>query len=562
MRIRLMLLAAVLVVFLTACGGPAGESVPPVESAPLAETDTPAPSVSSEQLTPSAPEPASSVPPAAEGFDSVYTDWSRLEPYQPDLGLYTRYYEEFTDRLIAVEGGYGGPLIPFPGASVGNGMDGGGKYLFGLVTADGTVVCDPVYEGISYSSSYNQELEQYVENNDFLILCRTIFEGEYDPVNYWMGEYVYTVAAGDGSWVLEEGYRHYFALSDGRLLLIDREEGLWLCGQDGTLTRSPLPEKPSVLWGEWWSEMGGFADGVACINTFDPNTREDTGYCLANAVTGEIIPLPDISTCYGWYYSPSLWAEAQDRETNLWGYLDRNGGWAIAPQFSRTNQFEESFACVTLVSGEQAVIDQSGNVMLEVQGDAIRPFRGGYGSNCYLVLEERDRKYVVTGVYDQNFRSVPDHPIVGRVLKNQFSSGAPATQEGNVWTLWDQEGAVCTVETDAELCGTEENGLLLFRDGNGGEGLYDPEAETWVIPMEKGYYYIRFLYELEEAVYGAWDGANEYDLLDADGELIAHVDDVFGIGNGLIRVRDGEYGGFLDTEGNWVFRWPIRENTD
>lgn len=556
MKRRRTLFAAALVLLLTACNGSVEESAPPVE------TGTPAPAASP-TVSPSGtadPEPSPSSP-------SVYTDWSQLDKREEAGALYTRYYEGFMDCLIPVDGGYGSPLISFPGGTMEIDFWGGSEYRYGLATADGTVVCDPVYDSIYHTSFYDWEREKYVDNEEFLILRRTVVEEADDPEQYPDGEQVLTVAAGDGSWVLEEGYRHCFSLSDGRLLLIDREEGLWLCGQDGTLERSPLPEKPSALWGDWWWEMGSFTDGVACISTFDPNTWESTGCCLANAVTGEIIPLPDISACYGWNYRSGLWAEAQDRETNLWGYLDRNGEWAIPPQFSRVDQFEGGFACVTLVSGEQAVIDQSGNVMLAVQGDVIRPFRGGYGSNCWLVLEERDRKDMVTGVYDQNFRSVPDHPIVGRVLENWFSNDAPATREGNVWTFWDQVGAVCTVETDAWFDYELEDGRLRFWTEGGAYGLYDPAAGTWVVPMEAGYTYIYPCSGLEEVVYRAellsdsgW--AEKCDLLNADGTRFARADHVFGSGDGLICVRDGGYSGFLDLEGNWVFRWPIRSNSD
>lgn len=558
MKKRMTLFAAALALLLTACNGSVEENAPP------AETATPAPAVSP-AVSPSVTADPEPVPPSPSVF--VYTDWSKLDQREETRASYTRYYEGFMDFLIPVDGGYGSRLMSFPGETMELDFWGWPEYRYGLATADGTVVCDPVYDSVYHPSFYDWERGEYVDNGEFLILDRTLVEESNDPEQYPDAERVLTVAAGDGSWVLEEEYRHCFTLSDGRLFLIDREEGLWLCGQDGTLERSPLPEKPSALWGDWWWEMGGFADGVACINTFDPNTGKSTGYCLANAVTGEIIPLPDISICYGWYFTPDSWAEAQDGRTNLWGYLDRNGEWAIPPQFSGINRFEEGFACVTLVSGERAVIDRSGNVMLEVQGDTIRPFLGGYGSNCYLVLAERDMEYVVTGVYDQNFRFIPDHPIVGRVLENQFSNGAPATREGNAWTLWDQEGAVCTVEVDAYLDWELEGGLLQFRSEDGAHGLYDPAAGKWVVPMDAGYTYIYPCSGLEKVVYRADLSANsssaeKCDLLDADGTRIARVDYVFGSGDGLICVRDGGYSGFLDLEGNWVFRWPIQSNSD
>lgn len=539
MRRRLsLLLAAAMALSLCACGGPAGED--------------PSSDVSAEPST-------------SQSLSPVYSDWSQLEPYQPERGLYSRYYDEPVDRLLAVEGGYGGQLIPFAGQVIENGW--WDEYRYGLATADGTLVCDPVYDSISWPSRYDPEAERWVseEDGDVLVLWKTMFDGSVDENGNLTGERVLTLAAGDGSWVLEDWFDNYYNLSDGRLLLMDGEERFWICDRDGTLTPSPLAEKLSQLWGDQWRQFVSFADGVSCVES----AGTSSGCWLVNALTGEVVRLPDVSYCMGWYYRPGPLAVAQHRETNLYGYLDRHGNWAIPPQFSRCDDFEGDFAQVNLVSGELAVIDRSGAVVLQPEAEFIRKFRSTDGSRYYLGLRVEHDQYKIVAIYDQNFTPIPDHPIIGRVMANTTDGGHAATREGREeerWTFWDQSGAVWTVETYAQLMGEEDDGRLRFYARSGLWGLYDPEAGRWVIPMEM-YDYILPSSNSGVPLYGGrlssrYSTGERWDVLNADGDRIARVDDFLGSSGGLILALDGGYSGFLDMEGNWVFRYPIRNNND
>lgn len=545
MKRRLIALAAVLLL-LSACGGPAGEAGTPLPSGTSPVTSGPSPSGS---------------------FSPVYTDWSKLEPYRPDLGRYTRYYEAFTGHLLPVEGGYGGALIPFPGADV---MDGiyEENFLFGLATADGTVVCDPAYEVIAHPSSYDRKLNRYVERSDFLILGRTFFEGDSGPMYEWQ-EYVYTVAAGDGSWVLEGEYRSYFDLSDGRLLLMDAAGGLWICGQDGTLTPSPLNEElPRRQEADWKTllERSAFYDGAGVFSEWG-----QSGSWLLNAVTGEVKHLPDVVSCQGWWDGDPL---AVARTGDLCGYLDRSGNWAIPPRFRVAREFEGNFAEVQLTSGRYVLIDRSGEVAVDPHG-YIFTGTDRDGTVYYLDRARDEEGGTIAAVYDGEGRLLPDHPLTG--LRATVERCAVTTAEKQVigdltvinglMTIWDYDGTVLGTVEGAQglsLMSCEDGKAMLHKSTAAGWsiGVYDLAAGAWIVPLDR-YLAVQTVTDGTDTVYIAWLEYGEGgDILGEDGTLIAHADDMFGSGNGLIRVRDGGYSGFLDTAGNWVFRWPISINDD
>lgn len=539
---RFLALAAALALVLTACGEPGGESAPPSETVP--ETSAPPASQTPAQT----PEPEESVSP-------VYSDWSRLEPYEADLGLYTRYYDETTDGLRAAEGGYGA-LLPFAGAEL---EVGGGypwsEYLWGLATADGTVVCDPVYD-------YVRQVE-----DRFLVLCRTVMGRWVDEYGDPVGCQYFTVAAADGSWVLEGEFSNCLTLADGRLLLIGDEETFWFCDGDGALERSPLTAKPSVMWAPWWDEMGNFYYGVACLPAYDIENGEYIyrGYLLANAFTGTVKLLDDVDDVNYWFDSGDL-IMAQDKATGRYGFLNMEGEWTTPPQYTTIWSFEGDYAVVERPVSQRVVIDRSGNELATLVGEDLRQW-GGYYLDCTWYAGEQSSK--VHRVYDEDFRLLPDHPLSGKKLATY--SGVPATREGDLWTIWDGEN-VYTAQIDGqfyEYTYGDGRGIFYQETDDGSSyryGLYDFAAGEWLIPMD-GYGYISRYGEGDESVYLAYspDGGPG-ELFDCRGDLITRMDDcygsIYGVEDGLIRLRVGGFSGWMDLQGNWVFRWPIRTNGD
>lgn len=141
---------------------PAGTPTPTLEAA---ATPTPTP----------APTPA----PTPTPILSVHTDWSALTPYEPPEPICTRRYEEFTGALIPADD-YG-PLVPFLGDKMG-----GVENLYGLMTAEGEIVVDPVFREVWPATVSSQRPFPF-----YMLLL---------PNKGW------AMAARDGSWCTEFRY--------------------------------------------------------------------------------------------------------------------------------------------------------------------------------------------------------------------------------------------------------------------------------------------------------------------------------------------------------------------
>lgn len=529
MKNRLLLLPTLtLALFLTACGGPAGEGAPP---------ETP-----------------------EESLSPVYTDWSKLEPYQPDQGLYTRYYDRPVDRLLAVEGGYGGPLIGFVGSLQRGGSGWGNVVKYGLAKVDGTVVCDPIYSSV------------YTENG-CLILERTdlVSEGGWDTQDR------VTVAAADGSWVLPEEYLWVWSMSDGRMLLADTAGDLWFCDGNGVLTPSPLTETlsayPEIALAQTihWTH---FQDGVAIYHNVSEE-RVETGGWLLNAVTGEVRSLPQVIDCWGWTSGDPLTVASAEE---LYGYLDRNGDWAIPPQFRWAGEFEGDCAEVELKEGGSALIDRSGRVAAHIHGQ-LYTAADRRGNIYYLDRTWDGDRETIEAVYDREGRLLPDHPLTGREAALYYCAVTTAedlviaeenrnmTVKDDIMTLWDYDGSVLGTVEGAQSLSLRflENGkAVLYRwtAVNESSGVYDLEAGAWIVPLGV---YLSILVRTDgtDMVYTAWTkNADGYDILREDGTLVAHVDKFYSFSQGLLQCVRGDAAVWLDLNGEEVFRWPMLDNND
>lgn len=175
-------------------------------------------------------------PEEAEGSGkTVYTDWSKLEEREtlPEL-IASRRYEEYTGQLIP-RADYG-PLIPYAGQRLMDDWPAETGCLYGLMTADGTVVTDPVYSGVEAPAGFGADGRAYV--HPLLILAGWDAAGEEDG-----DPTAYAVAARDGSRCTPLAYR----------AVIYGEELLLLFGQDSMSVMSPEGEITRVWTVE---EMG------------------------------------------------------------------------------------------------------------------------------------------------------------------------------------------------------------------------------------------------------------------------------------------------------------------
>lgn len=512
--------------------------------------------------------PEAEVTPSSEPKPSfapgpVFTDWSKLDDYQATENHYTRYYAEYTDRLLPVEGGYGSALLPFAGAVLATewGVD---EYRYGLVTTAGEVVCDPVYDSIYRPSYYDYDQERAVELEDVLILTKTRLTEDYDPNTYQAGERCYTVAAADGSWLLEEEYRNSWTLSDGRLLLMDQTGKLWFCDSEGRLERSPLDLEQSSLYGELfallgedWMQESVFEDGMFSLPSYDPETGGNDGCWLADAQTGQTKFLPDVSYCYGW---SGGYGTAGNLDQTLYGYLDRSGAWVIPPQFRWANPFQGNYALVALSDGTTALIDRTGAVVLEPQGDQWARMEASDGSVTYWDYYMCNAQWLVYGVYDETLQPV-DHPAVGEYLDAVYT--VAALREESTWTLYDGGDTWQFEAEGAEMLDDYADGRVAFRSQNG-SGIYDCAAGTWIVPFGTYAYFYRTTDGATTVYCGSRMNSSGvfYDVLGEDGRCLARTREGVLVWNGLIRVIDNDSCAWLDGDGNVVFRWVFTLGTD
>lgn len=190
-----------------------------------------------------APEAETAPPP--EPVSPVYTDWSRLTPYEADGPLYT-YFEPYSGSGDLQPRDDYGPLLPYIGAepAVDNYIA-DRLPLYGLVTADGRVVTEPVYASIFVG-------------DDFLLLERgsaQLFQ-QRDPMLI-RGDFDLTMAAPDGSWVRAvDGY--YVYSIKGLLVTSDHGDLSYWNGQGELVHHFSVDAfRPYLGDGYIWNDEGG-----------------------------------------------------------------------------------------------------------------------------------------------------------------------------------------------------------------------------------------------------------------------------------------------------------------
>lgn len=205
------------------------------------------------------PEPT----PTPTPFSPVWTDWSKLEPYEPVTALYTFHAGYCGDGELQARDDYG-PLLVYIGKYATMEM-----YVepvepfYGLITDKGELVTDPVYSDI------------YIYD-DFLMLYRGDPDGVSGGDTFAGGTFDRTVAAPDGSWVLELDDEFYVGCDSG-LLTTAKADGTLIVRNasceivavfDGALFAEQFGD--SFTWGEeggpyiYWTKDGiGYADAYS-----------------------------------------------------------------------------------------------------------------------------------------------------------------------------------------------------------------------------------------------------------------------------------------------------------
>lgn len=180
----------------------------------------------------------------------VYTDWSKLTPYEPLSKVYTYHAGYRTDGVFEAREDYGA-LLPYIGKY--SSME---RYVidklpfYGIVTDKGELVSDPTYARVEF-------------RDDFLILYRGDPEGVTGGDSFAGGTFSRTLAAADGRWARELSESYLVTAYGGLLMTADIDGSLDLWNRDGEIIMhfdgSIFAEKfgDDFLWGE---EGGPFVD--------------------------------------------------------------------------------------------------------------------------------------------------------------------------------------------------------------------------------------------------------------------------------------------------------------
>ncbi|NLA88034.1 MAG: WG repeat-containing protein, partial [Clostridiales bacterium] len=365
-KVLLVLISVFMLLALTCCV----ENEAPVDISAAVSPGGEIPASGSE---PSETEQPPSLMPAYSG---VKTDYSYLTPYDPFGDICTRLAPSDLPELEPSPD-YG-MLLPYLGEL----MQGSGGYPglagFGLVTADGMIVTDPVYSRIERGSYSNSELPLRGPVPIY-ILTRSSAE-----------ENTYAVCALDGSWATAFEYREVtcsdevvFLMRDGMTYDID------VMDYDGRLLLNvkSLDIHGDILTDNPWLITHGYGEGRLTLPLKNGGTAYVDVQTKKTAVT-------DFQS--GKPFSEGMAAVAVD---GLFGYMNSEYELVIEPQFWSADPFFDGVAVVAYSRNSFAVIDTEGTVLYTDYTNPYRPYAGVYalGDSFSRLLDSEFNPIMVDG---------------------------------------------------------------------------------------------------------------------------------------------------------------------
>ncbi|MEA4941580.1 MAG: hypothetical protein VB094_03420 [Oscillibacter sp.] len=246
---------------------------------------------------PSSSAPAKSAEP--QTVSPVYTDWSKLTPYEPDTAkaLYSK-FEPYQGDALTARDDYG-PLLPYLGAepSVSNYIT-DRLPLFGLVTADGQVVTEPVYASVYPISYYTQGRPAIAP---FLILQKgDPAAGASNGRDSVAGEFSCTVAAPDGRWVRSFGIAGTQYADEAHMAVVQPDNSVTVLDKDGKTAAYFSGDTFAPYLNNFNPPCFGYEggpglsskDGVLYVEGFDETQEDWRTFCYLNIADGTLSPDP------------------------------------------------------------------------------------------------------------------------------------------------------------------------------------------------------------------------------------------------------------------------------
>ncbi len=502
--------------------------------------------------------------PPMDASSGVHADWSALEPYTAPQNQYTRRSEEFMDTLCPADD-YGN-LIPFPGRAVSSDWM-GDVWLYGLVTARGEIVVDPVYSDAYQLSWYDYE-NSCVVYEPYLYLTKVHYDAQAGRE-----EKDITVAALDGSWC-RSGYSKVFGVSEGLLVACTADAQVEaIDGATGKLIWSKRAEELHLPFDA--SDYGQNVD-FSCGMLSYVDVEAQVNYFLDVASQHlACVPCGEMSWPVFFTHSRGKAGEMQMNGSVYYGIIDRTGVWVTPPQFVQIDTFRDGRALATLRTGARAVIDTDGNVLHSWPEGEVLVSCGADGDVCYLNVREAE-DYVMG-----EYRSYPQYEVISACDGAFELLNAPMPGEKLVWR-YDDTYCIFSDRQVAVGRGTrqtvvpipegmffshsstigEDRLVLEFDNETTGEyacGLYGLSGDTLIAPGT---------YRSMAADYDGWSGEiciigwrigeEGYDVLDSAGQMRwslpvgASYPRWYG---GCLLVQDAFGTMLLDTDGDLLFRY-------
>ncbi len=503
--------------------------------------------------------------PPAESLSPVYTDWSKLTPYEVPQAIYTRRYEDFTDTLIPADD-YG-PLIPFSGAALSRSWSGGWTdtyHLSGLVTLEGEVVVDPVFSSVTEIVEYD-DIGHIAYDPGVLLLTKSVVGSEGEP------ESRSALCARDGSWCTDFLYSYNWetfsrvSLSQGIPLLKKGEQLAFLDPDNGEELR--FIDLSSYYLSAYSSLTDVTVDpdeGWITLSFYhwDEESRSSSYTFVCLDPIGSIHPLPQ-DTTYVFQHGEGL-IPARNSD-GYYGYADAEGNWAIPPVYNAVQPFSGGAALVRDADYCYYFIDRTGQAVSE-------PIFCDYIQRCGDFWYFLGYNYDVAAVYDKDHQPI-DSPLVGLPDSISFvGDDWAAVQDGEAWILARGTEVHRYPASLGELQAVQGDRVLFaVRDQVENVVVWSPCTLTDLkgreIAQWRGYFYIWFSSDSitgEPYLAGYGNDGTQTTLWDLDGQLLFQQNSgsyCRPAGGRIVREDEGFFS-LLTLDGETVFYWPIPQAVD
>lgn len=345
------------------------------------------------------PEPA---PPPEMGW-SVKTDYSCLTSYSPLHTKHTRLHDGPLPELVPSDD-YG-LLLPYASAAT---LPGGGlrESKFGLVTSDGVIVTDLIYDGIVWAI-----LQQYAYVRDDLAhltaYCLTInIPGTED---LWGGfERKMAACARDGSWITPFDYVDIVFTEDVIVLLRSYDNfDIDVYDYYGQFVYNVMQMDWAGNIGEYEhpsSLVYGVSEGYASIQARNGGTYIVEMRTGKATLTNYLMVTPFSDGFASVLASVAYRGEYQ----SLWGFIDSNFDLVIPPRYSEQAFFNRGFAAVKPPDTPSQVINKRGETVFQVpEGYWIVRNYTGEGFTMHEMEEDGSPVY-----YTESFEEIRIPEIV------------------------------------------------------------------------------------------------------------------------------------------------------